>query len=603
MTFWAINYAAMIFSAVLTALIGIYAWMHRQERGALFLAWIMLFDTLNACGSILERASGTVEWKLFWFNFHESAYILMMPFFLFFVLEYANLDALLKLKAKASILLYFLLWALFLWTDSFHHLLRQDLTVQDRVLMFASTDLSLGLNIIGFLSVFAALCCMSVYVGKSGPLARKQALWVWLSAALPILWVIFGFVHPLPPAVRGVYTTVINVAMGLCMFMAIFRYKLFSVVPIAKDQIVEMMQDGVLVVNGKGTVIDCNPSAHRLFEEWAGHPTEMTGANIQQLLAPWPRWREACEGGLQDEFEIEFGEGRQARVFTVKTLPLASPGKRKLGTVSILSDNTEDHRRYEQAERMNRYKDDLFGIVTHDIRDPLAILLSLTDMLDGERSRFSADSAEVLDIVRAKAEATFEMVENLLDWVRCQRGGISLHPQPTPLSLLVREVASLLENKRAAKQIDLQNDVHEEIRVYADREAVRLVLRNLLANAIKYTRQGGSVSIGAEENGGTVTVAVKDNGIGMAPERVNMLFGDLPLQSVPGTAGEHGTGMGLLLCKELVRHSGGEIGASSVPDEGTVITFSLPSAVPLGYLIVQRRPKGLSRHRRAIGPF
>jgi len=546
MTIWTINYAVMILSAVFTTMIGTYAYMNRQERGARFLAWVMLFATLNACGTMFERVGGTLAHKLFWFNFHESAHILSIPFFLFFVMEYAGQEHHLKRGTRLPVLLYFISWAFLLWTDEYHHLLRDGIVVQDRVLMFSSTGLSFGLNIIGFMAIFASLCYLSVYAGKSGPLARKQALWVWLSAALPIVWIIAAFFIPLPPELWGVYTTVTNVALGLCMFMAIFKYKLLSTVPIAKDQIVEMMQDGVLVANDKGTVIDSNASARRLFAEFAASPVEVTGSSIRELLSPWPRWQHACERLQQDEFEIEIGQGRQAGVYTIKVLPLASAGNRKLGTVSIMSDNTADRRRYEQMEQLNRFKDELFGIVSHDIRDPLAVLLSLTEMLEEERPQMSADSAEVLDAVKVKANNTYVMVENLLEWVRCQKGGMTLLAQSTPLSLLVNEVAALLEGRSTAKNIAIRNEVPAHLEVYADREAVRLVLRNLLANAIKYTNSGGIVSIGAEETGDRVLVTVRD------------------------------TGIGLLLCKELVWRSGGEIGVRSVSDEGSVFYFSLP---------------------------
>nr|WP_246067657.1 histidine kinase N-terminal 7TM domain-containing protein [Paenibacillus koleovorans] len=277
MTYLTISMAVKIISAAITALVGIYAYANRHQRGARYLAWVMLFETLNACGSIFEMISATLTEKLHWFNLHQSAHIFAIPFFLFFVLDYVGQERLLQRSKIFLILLYFILWAALLWTDSYHQLLRYEMMLQDGELTFSSTGLSVCLNIIGFMALLMALCYLGVYAGKYGPLARKQTLWVWLSVTLPIMWVIAGLVNPLPPLLWGLYTVVINGIIGVCMFLAVFKYKLLSTVPIAKDIIVEMILDGVLVADDKGAVIDSNASARRLFAGWAGSSADLAG--------------------------------------------------------------------------------------------------------------------------------------------------------------------------------------------------------------------------------------------------------------------------------------------------------------------------------------
>lgn len=576
MAYLTIVMTVKIISAAITALVGIYAYANRHERGARYLAWVMLLETLSACGSIFEMVSGTLTGKLDLFNLHQSAHIFAIPFFLFFVLEYVGQERLLQRSKILPILLYFILWAALLWTDSYHHLLRYEMMLQDGELTFSSTGLSVCLNIIGFMALLTALCYLGVYAGKSGSLARKQTLWVWLSVTLPILWVIVGLVNPLPPLLWGLYTAVINGIMGVCMFLAVFKYKLLSTVPIAKDHIVEMMLDGVLVADEKGAVIDSNASARRLFARGAGSSADLAGRGIEKLLAPWPHWRSACERMQQGELEIEIGDKEQRSVYTVKVVPLYSAGKRKLGTVSVIADNTENRRRYEQMEQLNRLKDELFAIVSHDIRDPLALLFNLTELLEEERGSMSEDSGAVLDTVREKAQNAYATVENMLEWVRCQRGGMTLHARPVILSTVVQEAVRLLQSKSDAKRVKMLNEVGDNFRLSMDREAIGLVLRNLLSNAVKYTEPGGTVSVSAEERNEAVVITVADNGIGIGPERAGLLFGDVPVGSFSGTAGERGTGIGLLLCKELVQRSGGNIGVNSRLGEGSAFYFSLP---------------------------
>jgi len=571
-----IDMAAMLISAAITIFVGIYAYVNRRERGARYLAWVMLFEALNACGSFLERISDTLTTKLYLFNFHQTAYIFAIPFFLFFIFDYVGIERMLRPSRTVPILLYFAIWATLLWTDSHHHLLREGIRLQDGFLMFASTEISLVLNVLGFMAMFTGLCYLGIYAGKSGPLARKQTLWVWLAVMIPIIWVMIGLIVQFPPLLWGLYTAVINGVMSVCMFMAIFRYKLFSTVPIAKDQIVEMMADEVIIVDNKGTVIDSNASARRLFAGWLESSADLAGQTIDKLLAPWPQWRNSCERMQQDEIEIEFSGKEQRSVYTVKVVPLYSAGRRKLGTASVMSDNTENRKRLEQMEQLNRLKDELFGIISHDIRDPLALLLSLTEMLDEERPHMSEESGEVLDLVREKTKNAHAMVENLLEWVRGQKDGMTLYARPIALAPIVNETVRFLESTSAAKQIDIHNEIREGILLHADREAVSLILRNLIANAVKYTPSGGVVNVGAMEQDGMVVVTVRDNGIGIEPERIGRLFGDAPVESFPGTAGERGTGIGLILCKDLVARSGGEIGVNSAPGKGSVFWFSLP---------------------------
>jgi signal transduction histidine kinase len=577
MSYATVQLAIMMFSAAITAGIGIYAYAKRRERGARDLAWVMLFSALNACGSILENIQVSLQEKLFYFNLHQSAHILAIPFFLFFVLEYIGRDKLLRPAVRLPILLYFAAWVALLWTDERHHLLRDNVGLQEGVLTFDSTGISLSLNLFGFMAVFAALCYLGVYAGTAGPLARKQSLWVWLSVSLPILWVIIGLVNPLPPLLWGLYTAVSNVIMGLCMFLAVFKFRLLSTVPVAKEHIVEMMLDGVLVTDEHGSVIDCNPSARRMLAAGAEHPPVLAGKRASDLLAAWPRWQNACEEMRQDDFEIEIGGQDSRSVYSVKVVPLSSAsGKKKIGTVSVMSDHTEQRRRYDEMEQLNRLKDELLVMVSHDIRDPLAVLLQLTGMLEEEKSRLSEDSGEVLDMVKEKAQNANAIVENVLEWARAQRGGMTLLAQPTALLPIAEEAAALLRSKSEAKGVAISITMREDVLVQADREAVGLVLRNLLANAIKYSHPGGAVSVDAEESGDSVVVKVRDNGIGIEPERRRLLFGDAPVGSLAGTAGERGAGVGLLVSKMLVEQSGGGIEVDSAPGRGSVFAFTLP---------------------------
>lgn len=239
-----------------------------------------------------------------------------------------------------------------------------------------------------------------------------------------------------------------------------------------------------------------------------------------------------------------------------------------------------NHKLMYNAERlaeMNELKDRLFTIVSHDIRDPLAVLVNLTELLEDEKVHLSGDSCEIIDAVKEQVGSTYAMVENLLEWFRSQKGGINFNPLVWKLSQIVQEAVRVLRIKAEAKNIRITSGIGDGIMVFADREALDLVVRNLLSNAVKFTENGGHVCMEAEETDGMVIVSVSDTGVGIEPEKVQMLFNESNIRSSAGTAGEKGTGLGLLICKEFAKHNGGELWVDSTPGRGSTFYFSVPS--------------------------
>jgi len=232
----------------------------------------------------------------------------------------------------------------------------------------------------------------------------------------------------------------------------------------------------------------------------------------------------------------------------------------------------------EQIVKLNQLKDHLFAIVSHDIRNPLAVQASLIEVLETDKTTFNRNHQEVIDALSGQIQNTFVMIENLLEWFRSQKEGMLLHPERLRLAVVVEEVCRTLRIKSEAKQIAIHTEIDSDIEVYADREAVNLIVRNLMTNAIKFSERGGRVLVSAETNAEQVIVSVSDNGVGMEEERVRELFDPLRLVSTTGTAGERGTGLGLQVCQQFVRMSGGQIWVESVPRQKTTFYFSLRAA-------------------------
>ena len=172
---------------------------------------------------------------------------------------------------------------------------------------------------------------------------------------------------------------------------------------------------------------------------------------------------------------------------------------------------------------------------------------------------------------------TLRLLENLLEWANSQRGKVSFNPGQIKLDELLDEEISILTDMAKEKNIALKSSVTSNLIVFADRNMIRTILRNLISNAIKFTHRDGQVDVKASSSNNEVEVEVSDSGIGMTQEIISKLFRIDANLSTPGTENEKGTGLGLFLCKEFVEKHGGRIWVESEEGTGSVFRFVLPS--------------------------
>ncbi|MCX8055233.1 MAG: ATP-binding protein [Ignavibacteria bacterium] len=233
----------------------------------------------------------------------------------------------------------------------------------------------------------------------------------------------------------------------------------------------------------------------------------------------------------------------------------------------------------EELKKINDTKDKFFSIVAHDLRNPIGSSRSLLETLLLYFDEMKPDELKnMLTVMYDTTKRTYEMLENLLTWARAQMRKIEYLPFVQPLFGVVERNVKLFQQSATNKGININNLVPGELVAYFDTNLVDTIIRNLLSNAIKFTPQYGTVLIGADENfdENYIVVFVKDSGVGISKERLDKLFEMSMARSTQGTSGERGSGLGLLLCKEFVDMSGGQIWAESEPNNGTVIYFTLP---------------------------
>ncbi len=183
---------------------------------------------------------------------------------------------------------------------------------------------------------------------------------------------------------------------------------------------------------------------------------------------------------------------------------------------------------------------------------------------------------EYASIIKQSSQQILNLLMNLLEWSRAQTGTMHYKPATFDLIEMIKENIMLFEVVANQKAITINKVLPQEITVFADKPMIGTVLRNLINNAIKFTRQGGEINISAEKRAEDILVSVADNGIGISPERVEKLFRIAENDSTPGTNNEKGTGLGLILCTEFVENHGGKIWVESKAEKGSTFYFTLP---------------------------
>lgn len=241
----------------------------------------------------------------------------------------------------------------------------------------------------------------------------------------------------------------------------------------------------------------------------------------------------------------------------------------------IEQQNIELNQKSVALEKLNTTKDKLFGIIGHDLRSPINSLKGIMDLLSDE-----IISPEEFVTLSGKLKNNVERIQftlnNLLEWANTQLKGLITKPITTNLFQLVEENFNFLEQLASSKEISLCNQVDAHLEAYIDPDQINLVFRNLINNAIKFTPKKGTITLKSTTHADFCTISVIDTGVGIDAESVAKLFNQTSHLTTYGTDGEKGTGLGLLLCQEMVEKNNGTIWAESQVGKGTTFSFTLP---------------------------
>jgi len=232
----------------------------------------------------------------------------------------------------------------------------------------------------------------------------------------------------------------------------------------------------------------------------------------------------------------------------------------------------------KKLEQLNATKDKFFAIISHDLKSPFNSILNLTELLITDYDNLdNTQKKEILGSLNKSSQLAFELLESLLTWATSQLGKIAISPELLNLKKLVETSITPYKQLASEKKIEISINIPSDTKLTVDKNSAIAIISNLTNNAIKFTPEGGTVTINYNQKGDNIELHFIDTGVGIDPDIMDNLFKIDKITTTKGTNNEEGTGLGLILCKEFVNKNGGEISVISEKGKGSNFIVSLPN--------------------------
>lgn len=549
------------------------SWMIFKKAGGAvrWFGFMMLTIAIWAIAYGCELSTDSLRQMLFWINIEYIGISFLPPLWIVFVIGFTGKDDWLNPLTRALIFTIPVVTQVMVWTNPLHHLYYSAVAI-DTHGPFPLLDIQPGIwyhihTVYFYLMLATGLFLIISRFKKADAFIKRQNNIILFGALVP--WVInFTYLLNLRPFGHIDLTAFAFILSSLIIAIGLLGFKLFDIVPVARGKIIEALQEGILVLDTQNRVIDLNPEMKKIIGEQANNSIGKTPANLFPALH---EFNNTVQDHENSSIEIKLDNDR---FFLVTFTSLFENQTIYSGKIMLFRDITERKQNEHKLQELNKLKDRLFSIISHDLRSPL---LSLRDILSMANDGIVSDEEfkSVLPRLSKNLGYTSGLVDNLLQWSMSQLEGTVINASGFDIRDNVIYILSSFNQTALAKGVGLHNDIHTPTMVYADMDMIQSVLRNLVSNAIKFCRAGDQISVSAEIIKGIATIWITDTGVGIAAENIDKLFGTNNY-TTRGTTDEQGTGLGLLLCKDFIEKNGGKIGVESKLNAGSRFYFTLP---------------------------
>ncbi|WP_281883446.1 histidine kinase N-terminal 7TM domain-containing protein [Paenibacillus sp. YYML68] len=578
--------ALLIVTACCSLYIAYLAWKRREYPVSIGLFFGMWVGALYAFGYAFEIVSSNLEMIRFWLRVQYIGISFGTLVWFIMVIQYTGRSTWLRKWTIALLSIVPLATFISHNTNEWHQLFYADMTL-DYSAGFPLAALTPGpfykLHVAYSYTLFAIGMCLLFVMHRSVAASmRRQVVTMMLGSCAPYgitLIYLSGVLHtPIDISPFGFLLS------GIFYIWGIYQYNMLKLAPLALEKVFQSMKDAVVVLDMEHRVTSFNVAARDTFESL--RHKRAIGQSASTVFDTYTELRALLHEPPPQERVLKLVTPKGLIYSQVQASWIYDSQQHPAGKLVMLSDVTEAVSVKEtlvnnarQLQELNAFKDQMFTVVAHDIRDPLALLVSLMEVLKDELGTHEDNEVDIVQEMDRQVHNTFSLVESLLDWYRSLKGELMFNPCDWNLQQAVQHNITMLQVHSAAKRIAITADVPRDLSVYVDKEMLNLIIRNLLSNAVKFTGEDGHIQLTAKlVTADSVCVSIRDSGQGIGPEQAERLLKEAYTVSSSGTAGERGVGLGLTLCREFVRINGGAIWFESEPAHGTTFHFTMPVA-------------------------
>lgn len=586
--------------------IGVFAWRRHTITGSKPLVLLAIAVAVWSFGYVLELVTNQFDTKLFWAKVQYFGIVTVALAWLGFALQVTARGQWLNRRTIPLLLISPIVILLLVWTNELHGLIWPNITlITDGLLPILDFDHGLGFwacIVYSYVGLLTGTVLLVLTFVRAPHLYRGQASILLLGVFPP--WIGNAlYISGLNPW-SFIDLTPLGFALSCCaMAYGIFRYRLLDVVPIARDLVIEHMEDGVIVVDQHNRIVDLNTAAEQDLKHTA---SDLIGHAIDAAFARWPDVLERYLHKTEVAEEFITGVGREQRVFDLRISPLRDRRGRYNGRLVVWRDITERKRSEEAlrlqneelialhaklsmakeaAETASRAKSTFLANMSHELRTPLTAILGYSQLLKIQIAK-THQTALIPDVaaIEDAGQHLLNLVTSVLDMSKIEAGKMELYLETFDVPLLVEQVIAIIQPLAKQNGNTLTVQCHNlPTSMYADMTKTRQILFNLLSNATKFTMQGlVTLSVDCELRNGQewVMFSIADTGAGIAPDQMKHLFQEFTQVATQTPHVYGGTGLGLAISQRFCNMMGGEIIAVSTPGKGSTFTVCLPTTVP-----------------------
>jgi signal transduction histidine kinase len=565
----------LIFCSTITAFFSLRL-LWRKGEAVRWFGFMMLANAVWSMGYGLELASQTLSQMKLLIKFEYIGITTLPLFWFLFCLQLSGKECWYKKKINIGVLIVVtVITNIMVWTNDFHHLHYKTLSL-DLSGAFPMIKIQRGIWYQLFTLYFYLMLAMGSYLllvklRTADRIYRKQNYTILFAAFIPWLANI-AYLIGLRPLNNLDLTPFAFIVTIFLMSIAIYRFQLFDILPVAREKVLDLIQDGYLVMDNKNRVIDYNHAFKKYLIDYKEE--KIIGVEIEKLfpgLADLLSFLQRHESGKteikiqtsQETFELEadimyLNDNQLSNEVTIIKLQDVTFLRREAVKAKLQA---------EELEKLNQLKDKIFSLIAHDIRGPLVNLSEVLKMISNDTISME-EIKEIAPTLGKDIIYTTDLLENILHWSRSQLKGYGINKSVFDVRNLIMNEVNYHLPSATTKHVCIIHDVFPGLLIYADMLMIQIVIRNLLNNAIKFCTEGCEINITGVYNSGMILICVADNGIGMDPGVLKNLFTGLSV-STRGTMNERGTGLGLEVCKDFMERNEGSIRAESELGKGS----------------------------------